>query len=112
MENIDLTIEKTLETYCESHWWNRGKKTLYFKGTLKELLKRHSLIFEIEKVECPYSCIVHFKNPNGISFTQKDLLSNFVQNAKLFIQFEMVRYGTKSQLFIKDTIHPNVTVNF
>ena len=41
----DNKLQKELETYCELHWWNMGKKTLSFKGQLKDLLNEQKISF-------------------------------------------------------------------
>ena len=38
-------MKQELETYCELHWWNMGKKTLSFKGNLGDLLKEQNITF-------------------------------------------------------------------
>ncbi len=50
------TFKKELETYCELHWWNGGKKTLSFKGELKDLLKDQNITFTKTKTETDGNC--------------------------------------------------------
>jgi uncharacterized protein YtpQ (UPF0354 family) len=104
-------IKKELETYCELHWWNMGKKTLSFKGELKDLLEKQNIIFTIKK-ETEYLFIFNFENNYGITFKQRGLISDFPMLAKQMIQMELVRMGDKSKLYVANTFRPTVTVNF
>ncbi len=107
MENLS----SQLETYCELHWWNLGRKTLSFKGELKELLKEQRIEFSKKKTEIEGVYIFKFKNLHGISFEKKGLVSDFAHYAKQFIQMELVRMGDKSKLFVSGTWRSTVTVN-
>lgn len=106
------TIKSQLETYCELHWWNGGKKTLDFKGQLKDLLKEHKITFTKRKTENDYVFVFHFKSPHGVSFKIRRSVEDFSHLAKQFLQMELVRMGDKSQLYVNGTYRPVVTVNF
>ena len=103
---------KELETYCELHWWNMGKKTLSFKGSLKDLLKNQKITFTYEETNKDGIFIFHFKSSYGISFETGGLNSDFAYLAKQAIQMELVRMGDKSQLYVEGVWRPKVTVNF
>ena len=105
-------LKQKLETYCELHWWNMGKKTLSFKGKLEDLLENQKIKFTKEDTETDGIFTFHFESPYGISFKQTGLISDFAHLAKQFIQMELVRMGDKSQLHVQGTFRPTVTVNF
>ena len=104
-------IKEGLRTYCELHWWNMGKKTLSFKGNLKDLLKEQHITFSKRKTDAEGIFAYNFKCPYGISFKTKDTIEGFPHIAKQFIQMELVRMGDKSQLYVSGTWRPTVTVN-
>ena len=105
-------LRKHLDTYCELHWWNMGKKTLSFKGTLCELLKKEEVKYTCKKTDSECSYLFKFKNRYGIKFESRGLLSDFPHLAKQFMQMELVRMGDKSQLYVAGVWRPKVTVNF
>ena len=105
-------LEKYLDTYCELHWWNMRKKTLSFKGDLASLLKYQNIKYTCRRTDSEHSYLFKFKNPHGIKFESRGLLSDFPHLAKQFIQMELVRMGDKSQLHVQGTFRPTVTVNF
>jgi hypothetical protein len=105
-------MKEQLNTYCEEYWWNFGKKTLSFKGELKDLLKNHKISFTRRKTDKEGLYIFHFKSSYGITFKGRGMISDFTHFAKLFILMELVRLGDKSQLYVAYTWRPTVTVNF
>jgi hypothetical protein len=105
------TIKNELKTYCELHWWNMGKKTLSFKGELKDLLKKQGITFTKRKTEHEGIYIFYFKCSSGISFKRSAPISDFSHFAKQFIQMELVRMGDKSTLYVSGTWRTTVTVN-
>ncbi len=105
-------MKKELETYCELHWWNMGKKTLSFKGELGLLLKDQDISFTKKKTDNDALFEFTFKNDQGITFKRRALMSDFTHLAKQFIQMELVRMGDKSQLYVTGCWRPTVTVNF
>ncbi len=108
MKNIETELQK----YCELHWWNMGKKTLSFKGELKDLLKEEKITYTIKKTDKLGLFMFTFKNDNGITFKKRGILEDFSFLAKQFIQMELVRMGDKSQLYVSGTFRPKVNVNF
>lgn len=104
-------MKKELETYCELHWWNMGKKTLSFKGQLEGLLKEQNITFTKRKTETEGVFTFHFKSAYGISFKTTGLIHDFIHLAKQAIQMELVRMGDKSQLYVVGSWRPTVTVN-
>lgn len=104
-------MKKELQTYCELHWWNMGKKTLSFKGCLGDLLKQQHISFTKRKTDVDGRFIFHFKNPFGISFKTNGTIYDFPLLAKQAIQMELVRLGDKSQLYVNGCWRPTVTVN-
>lgn len=108
MEN--LTNE--LNTYSELYWWNFGKKTLSFKGKLKDLLKEQKITFTKKNTENEGIFTFCFKNPYGITFKTRGTISDFRHYAKQFIQMELVRMGDKSKLYVSNSWRPTVTVNY
>lgn len=101
-----------LSTYCELHWWNLGKKTLSFKGELKDLLKEQKITFTKRKTDNEYIYTFIFKSAYGISFKVNGSIMDFPHLAKQFIQMELVRMGDKSQLYVAGVWRPTVNVNF
>jgi len=108
----DIKIQKELETYCELHWWNMGRKTLSFKGRLKDLLNEQKISFTKRKTDLEGIYIFKFKSPYGITFEVKCPTHDFKHNAKQMIQMELVRMGDKSQLYVSGSWRPTVNVNF
>lgn len=108
MENI----KKQLESYCELHWWNCGKKTSSYKGNLKGLLKAHGISFTKRKTEHEGLYNFYFKSMHGISYTHRGVINDFAHLAKQAIQMELVRMGDKSQLYVDCFWRPTVSVNF
>jgi len=106
------SIKKELETYCELHWWNMGRKTLSFKGELKDLLKEQRITFTKTKTETEDVYTFKFKSAYGITFKVKCLTYEFKHFAKQFIQMELVRMGDKSKLYVTGFWRPTVTVNY
>lgn len=104
-------IKAKLETYCELHWWNMGKKTLSFKGQLGNLLKNQNITFTKRKTNIDGIFIFHFKSVYGISFKTTGSIYDFSHLAKQVIQMELVRMGDKSQLYVAGTWRPTVNVN-
>lgn len=104
-------MNKQLETYCELHWWNMGKKTLSFKGNLRDLLKEQNIKYSKRKTETEGLFLFHFKSPYGISFKVKGQMHEFSHLAKQAIQMELVRMGDKSQLYVAGSWRPTVNVN-
>ena len=45
-------MKQELETYCELHWWNMGKKTLDFKGSLSHLLAKQRITYSKKTKRC------------------------------------------------------------
>ena len=106
-------LEQALENYCELHWWNMGRKTLSFKGTLKDLLDEQSIKFSKRKTDKEGIFTFTFKNPHGITFKKTGTIEDFAHLAKQFIQMELVRMGDKSQLYVSGTFgRHTVNVNF
>ena len=105
-------LEKYLETYCELHWWNMGKKTLSFKGDLASLLKYQNIKYTCRRTNSEHLYIFKFTSSSEITFKQRGLLSDFPHLAKQFMQMELVRMGDKSQLYVEGVWRPIVTVNF
>jgi hypothetical protein len=105
-------MKDVLKTYCELHWWNMGKKTLDFKGELKDLLKEQRITYSKRKTDKEGLYIFTFKNDYGITYKTRDTIMNFKYVAKKFIQMELVRLGDKSQLYVQGVCRPTVTVNF
>ena len=104
-------IKSKLETYCELHWWNMGRKTLSFKGNLGDLLRQQNITFTKKKTEREGIFTFHFKSAYGISFKTTGLMHDFIHLAKQVIQMELVRMGDKSQLYVAGAWRPTVNVN-
>jgi len=104
-------MKKELETYCELHWWNMGKKTLSFKGVLKDLLKEQHITFTKRKTETEGIYTFSFKSSYGVSFKTRGVIVDFTHLAKQFLQMELVRMGDKSQLYVSGAWRPVVNVN-
>jgi len=105
-------IKKELEALCELHWWNMGKKTLSFKGELRDLLREQRITFTKRKTDTEGIFTFYFKSAYGVSYKVNGAIDDFRHNAKRFIQMELVRMGDKSQLYVAACWRPTVTVNF
>lgn len=105
------SLKEELKTQCELYWWNCGKKTLSFKGELKDLLKINKITFT-KKLDRGSLYTYHFKNPYNISFKVRGTIQDFPHCAKQFMQMELVRMGDKAQLTVGRSWRPKVTVNF
>ncbi len=105
-------MKNKLETYCELYWWNGGKKTLSFKGELKDLLKSFKITFTKRKSDIDGYYWFIFKSAYCISFRVRCNVNDFSHYAKQFIQMELVRMGDKSQLYVQGCWRPVVTVNY
>lgn len=104
-------FKDSLERYCELHWWNMGRKTLSFKGNLKDLLKDQNITFTKRKTEIEGFFNYRFKSETGIVFKVRGSGYDFAHYANQFIQMELVRMGDPSQLYVQGTFRPTVTVN-
>ncbi len=89
-----------------------GKKTLYFKGQLGNLLKEQKISFTKRKTSTEGVYKFSFKSVYGISFITTGLSYDFPHLAKQAIQMELVRMGDKSQLYVSGVWRPTVNVNF
>lgn len=105
-------LKQELQTYCELHWWNMGKKILSFKGKLEDLLKKQKITFTKKKTDIEGIFTYHFKSSYGISFKTNGATHDFPHLAKQVIQMELVRMGDKSQLYVAGVWRPTVNVNF
>ena len=106
-----MSIKDQLKKYCELHWWNMRRKTLSFKGTLKDLIKNQGVSCRCMKTETEGIFKYCFKNKHGISFKTTGTEDDFSHYAKQFIQMELVRMGDRSQLYVSGVWRPKVTVN-
>jgi len=105
-------IKQQLETYCELHWWNMGKKTLSFKGQLGNLLKNQKITFtKRKKLDIDGVFVFHFKSVYGMSFTTTGTVYDFTHLARQSIQMELVRMSDKSQLYAAGAWRSTVNVN-
>ena len=104
-------MKEQLETYCEEYWWNCGKKTLSFKGSLKELLKKHKITFRKRKTKTEGIHMFYFISSYDVRFKATGQIHDFSHLAKQFIQMELVRMGDKSTLYVNGCWRSQVTVN-
>jgi len=111
-KNWQEIMKDELSAYCILHWWNCGKKTLDFKGTLKDLMKKQGITFCKRKTDREGVYMFYFKSERDIRFKVKSSVEEFRFVAKQFIQMELVRMGDKTQLQVHNTWRPTVTVNF
>lgn len=58
---MSKNLKEQLKTHCELCWWNSGKKTQSFKGSLKDLLKKHEISYTKRKTETEGLFVFHFK---------------------------------------------------
>lgn len=93
-----------LELQVVIHWWNFGKKTLDFKGTLKECLESKEIRYK--KDEKAYI----FTYSLGNSKITYKTTGGFVQAAKDILCFQLIQLGDKAQLGIQN--HGIRTINF
>lgn len=107
------TLDEQLKTYSTLHWWNMGKKTLSFKGELKDLLKEQNISFTIKKIHSEYKGLYtfKFKSSSNITFKVNGKMYEFPHYAKQFIQMELVRMGDKSELYVSGSWRASVSVN-
>lgn len=106
------SIKKQLASPATLHWWNMGKKTKGFDGTLGELLKNHNIKHTVRKTDREGILKFYFKNIHGISYTATALEYQFSHYAKQAIQMELVRMGDKATLYVSSSFwRSTVTVN-
>jgi hypothetical protein len=108
---IMSNLKILLKTPCTLHWWNMGKKTLEFDGTLDDLLKHHKITFTKSKSSIDGIYTFKFKSVYKITYTVRCTLSDFTHHAKQFIQMELVRMGDKATLYVQCSWRRQVTVN-
>ena len=107
------TLNENLQTHCTLHWWNGGKKTLSFKGTLEDLLKEQKITFTKTRTKSEYEIYTFkFRNPYGITFKTNGVMNDLPFLAKQFIQMEMCRMGDRAELYVAGVCRPRVNVNF
>lgn len=109
---MNSLLKEQLETYSQLYWWNFGKKTLSFKGNLKDLLKKQNITYTTRKSNHEGVYTYYFKSKYNVTFKVKGTVEDFPLYAKQFIQMELVRMGDKSQLYVNCGWRPFVTVNF
>ena len=78
-------MKEQLNTYCELHWWNMGRKTLSFKGDLSKLLQAQHIKYTKRKTKTEGIYAFHFKSAYGVSFKTSGNLFDFAHFAKQFI---------------------------
>lgn len=77
-----------------------------------DLHHTHDVKYTCKRTDSEHCYLFKFKNPHGIKFESRGLLSDFSHLAKQFMQMELVRMGDKSKLYVEGAWRPTVTVNF
>jgi len=90
-------LAATLQKEVIIHWWNCGRKTLDFKGTLEGCLKDKGITFEPKTSGDGLPSGYIFKIPlsNGITF---DSHSDFETAAFIVLKIHLVYLGDKAQI--------------
>lgn len=104
-------VDNSLDNHCTLTWWAMGKKTVFFKGKLIDLLiKLNIKVIKQRRKENRYYYAVTFKG-HDITYKVMDTEDQIPYHAKKFIQMYLVKMGDKSTLKIDNVFKQKVTVN-
>lgn len=92
---------KLLETPITIYWWNFGKKTLDFQGTLKDYLKRKGIKVTYKKYPLypeMYTYTFRYDIGGGMVYKYRGNYFGFLGAVKDVICFGLVYMGDKAQV--------------
>ncbi len=94
-----------LNTYIIIHWWNMGKKTLGFEGTLRQYLSEKEITYRRKRTDIDgvyqYSFLYRVGGA-GIKHVSNGTEQDFIRIAKNVIMYGMVYLGDKSELYVQN----------
>lgn len=105
-------LKEELNTYCEVHWWNMGRKSIAYKGTLIGYLSKIDARYKRKKSkDFGYHYTFSISVGSGDIRYRVRIVNNydFVREAQKFIQMYLSYMGDKSQIYL--TNHRTRTVN-
>ena len=92
-EQVANMLAASLQKEIIIHWWNYGKKTLDFKGSLEDCLKSKKITYESKENTSGY--IFKINVSNGVTF---DTHSDFETSAFIALKMYLVYLGDKAQI--------------
>lgn len=102
-----------LNEYLTIHWWNFGKKTLDFKGTVKEYLEKNKVNLSIKYYQDEEHnferCIVKVKFSCGSFKDLRFICHNLEDAVRMIINFNLSYIGDKAQFVF---LNRTRTINF
>ena len=105
--------EKILKENIIIHWWNFGKKTLDFKGTVKEYLGKNKVKLSIKYYQDEEHnferCIITVKFSFGNFTDIKFVCHNLEDVVRMIINFNLAYLGDKAQF---EFLGRKRTINF
>jgi hypothetical protein len=105
-------IDQILNSNLVIHWWNFGKKTLSFNGTVKEYLKQNKVKYSIKKSTsvAGYECLT-FKVKFNVGALQNIAFQNtrFDDVIRMCLNINLSYLGDKSQYIYNSRTR---TINF
>lgn len=93
-------INQVLNSDLVIHWWNFGKKTLSFNGTVNEYLKQNKVKYSIKKSTSVggYECLTFRVKFNVGALQNITFETNRIDDvARMFLNIQLSYLGDKSQ---------------
>ena len=89
------------------HWWNFGKKTLSFKGTAEEWMKKNNIKVKFTETNEEYR-ILKVKVSANIGRSEVTFTANNYEDAvKQIIMFQLTYLGDKSKFVLGNREYSN-----
>ena len=93
--------EKILKENIIIHWWNLGKKTLDFKGTVKEYLNKNKVKLTVKYYQDEEHnferCLISAKFKCGQFQEVKFICHSLEDTIRMLINFNLAYMGDKAQ---------------
>ena len=92
-------IDQVLNSNLVIHWWNFGKKTLSFNGTVKEYLNQNKVKYSINSEKTEFGEQLTFKVKFNIGSLQNiTFQTNRIDDVvRMFLNIQLSYLGDKSQ---------------
>ena len=105
--------EKTLEENITIHWWNFGKKTLGFNGTVQEYLEKNKVKISIRYYQDEEHnferCLIKVKFSCGQFQEVKFVCHSLEDTIRMIINFNLSYMGDRAQF---EFLGRKRTINF
>ena len=105
--------EKTLEENITIHWWNFGKKTLGFNGTVQEYLKKNKVKLTVKYYQDEEHnferCLIKVKFSRGQFQEVKFVCHSLEDTIRMIINFNLSYMGDRAQF---EFLGRKRTINF